>query len=90
MELSGQALMKATPETIWAALFDPAVLNLCIPGCKGVERQSETDYALTMFVKVGPFKASFAGTIKLEDPQYPTAITLSGSLQGVGAGFHQG
>ncbi len=90
MELAGKALMKGSPEVVWAALFDPAVLNVCIPGCKSVERQSDSDFALTMFVKVGPFKANFLGTIKLEDPIYPSAVTLSGAMQGVGAGFTKG
>ncbi len=90
MELSGQVLFSATPSAVWSALFDPEVLKLCIPGCKGVERKSDCEYIATMAVKVGPLNASFSGSIALVDPEYPTAVTLTGALQSGAAGFAKG
>src|ERR1700730_3975969 len=90
MELAGQIDLHATPEAIWAALFDPAVLQGCFPGCKSVERKSETEYAAVLQVKVGPLNAGVNGLIKLTDPEYPRAITLAGMLNGAGAGFAKG
>jgi len=52
MELVGQIDLNATPEAIWVALFDPAVLQGCFPGCKSVERKSEAEYAAVLQVKV--------------------------------------
>src|SRR5258708_3200869 len=90
MELVGQVDLNATPEPIWAALFDPAVLQGCFPGCKSVERKSETEYAAVLQVKVGPLNAGFNGLITLTDPEYLSAVTLSGTLNGAGAGFAKG
>ncbi|HLZ99373.1 MAG TPA: carbon monoxide dehydrogenase subunit G [Steroidobacteraceae bacterium] len=90
MELVGQIDLNATPEVIWAALFDPAVLKECFPGCKSVERKSESEYAAVLQVKVGPLNAAFNGLITLTDPEQLTAVTLAGTLNGAGAGFAKG
>jgi carbon monoxide dehydrogenase subunit G len=90
MELVGQVDLNATPEVIWAALFDPAVLQRCFPGCKSVERKSESEYAAILQVKVGPLNAGFNGVITLTDPEYLSAVTLTGTLNGAGAGFAKG
>ena len=90
MELVGQVDLNATPVMIWTALFDPAVLQRCFPGCKSVERKSESEYAAVLQVKVGPLNAGFNGLITLTDPEYLTAVTLSGTLNGAGAGFARG
>jgi carbon monoxide dehydrogenase subunit G len=90
MELVGQVELNATPEAIWIALFDPAVLQKCFPGCKSVERKSKTEYAAVLQVKVGPLNAGFSGVITLTDPEYPGAVTLAGTLAGAGAGFAKG
>src|SRR5260370_16588493 len=90
MELMGQVDLNATPEAIWAALFDPVVLQGCFPGCKSVERKSETEYAAVLQVKVGPLNAGFIGLITLTDPEYLSAITLAGTPNGAGGGFVEG
>ncbi|MGC2028558.1 MAG: carbon monoxide dehydrogenase subunit G [Steroidobacteraceae bacterium] len=90
MELVGQVDLNATPEVIWAALFDPVVLQGCFPGCRSVERKSESEYAAVLQVKVGPLNAGFSGLIMLTDPEYLTAVTLAGTLNGAGAGFARG
>jgi carbon monoxide dehydrogenase subunit G len=90
VELVGQVDLNATPEVIWAALFDPAVLQSCFPGCKSVERKSESEYAAILQVKVGPLNAGFNGVITLTDPEYLSAVTLAGTLNGAGAGFAKG
>ena len=65
MELVGQVELNATAEVIWSALFDPAVLQRCFPGCKSVERKSQSEYAAVLQVKVGPLNAGFNGLITL-------------------------
>jgi carbon monoxide dehydrogenase subunit G len=90
MEVVGQIDLNATPEVVWAALFDPVVLQGCFPGCKSVERKSENEYAAVLQVKVGPLNAGFGGLITLTEPEYLTAVTLAGTLNGAGAGFARG
>ena len=90
MEFSGLVKIPAAPPTVWAALLDPDVLKICIPGCKSVERKSETEFATAMKVKVGPLNTNFSGVIALQDLDPAGAVTLAGTLQGAAAGFARG
>lgn len=90
MELSGQVMIGAPAAVVWDALFDPQVLQLCIPGCKRVERTGDRDYAAVMALKIGPLSATFNANITLEDPEYPVQVRLTGAVQGAGAGFTKG
>lgn len=90
MELVDVIRLPAAVSTVWRALLDPAVLAQCFPGCKSVERKSETEFATVMQVKVGPLNATFSGTIALQDMTPLTAVTLSGTLKGAAAGFSRG
>jgi carbon monoxide dehydrogenase subunit G len=37
MELSGEHVIGASKETVWAALNDPEMLQACLPGCESTE-----------------------------------------------------
>jgi len=39
MEMKGTHIIPAPRETVWAALNDPDVLRVCIPGCKELEKK---------------------------------------------------
>ncbi len=43
----------APPERVWDLLLDPARLGACIPGCAGIEIESERTYRMRLVVKVG-------------------------------------
>jgi uncharacterized protein len=90
LELVGAIKIPAAVPVVWEALLDPAVLAKCFPGCKSVERTSETEFATVMQVKVGPLNASFSGVIALQNITPLAAVTLSGTLKGAAAGFSRG
>jgi hypothetical protein len=87
MEFSGEYRIPAPPQTVWNALNDPAVLQACISGCKSLEKISDTEFASTVAVKVGPVSATFKGSVVLSDLDPPRGYTLSGQGQGGAAGF---
>ena len=74
----------------WDAICNPAVLQVCIPGCKTMERISDSEFHLTMSAKVGPVSAKFKSKITLTDVDAPNAYTLIFEGQGGVAGFAKG
>lgn len=90
MDIIGEYRIAAPREAVWAALNDPEVLALCIPGCKELTRVSPEELAAKVALKVGPVSATFAGTVRLEDIRAPDGYTLAGQGNGGMAGFAKG
>jgi len=90
MELEGSEILKASPEQVWQALFDRAVLERSIPGCEILEQTSATEFSAVVKLKVGPVSARFKGDVELSDIEPLTACTLSGKGSGGIAGFAKG
>ena len=56
MTMSGEQLLAASRETVWAKLNDPAVLKSCIPGCETLEMLSANEFQAVATNKIGPVK----------------------------------
>lgn len=92
MDLAGSVEIAAPRERLWAALNDPDTLARCIDGVESLTR-SEGDAPVfdgVMQAKVGPVRARFAGTVKLEDIVAPERYRLVGEGKGGVAGFAKG
>lgn len=92
MELAGTVEIAAPQARLWAALNDPDVLARCI---EGVERLTRSDGDQPVFdgemqAKVGPVRARFAGSVRLEDVEAPHRYRLVGEGKGGVAGFARG
>ena len=90
MKMNGEFRVPTDRETVWRALNDPEVLKECLPGCREIEKTSDTEMTATLALKVGPVKATFAGGVTLSDLDPPNSYTLSGQGQGGAAGFASG
>lgn len=90
MELKGKYIIATSREAVWAALNDPDVLRECIPGCESLTKKSDTEFDADVVAKIGPVKAKFKTTVKLENIQAPESYTLVGNGKGGGAGFGRG
>ncbi|MCB1500199.1 MAG: carbon monoxide dehydrogenase subunit G [Bauldia sp.] len=90
MEMSGQNRIPASPEKVWAALNDPAVLKASIPGCQDLDKISDTEMTATVQAKVGPVKATFKGHVTLSNIDPPHGYTITGEGKGGVAGFAKG
>lgn len=90
MDLSGEYRIAAGREAVWAALNDADVLRQCIPGCKELEKHSDTEMSATVVAKVGPVKATFKGAVTLEDLNPPESYRIVGEGKGGVAGFAKG
>ncbi|WP_173935059.1 carbon monoxide dehydrogenase subunit G [Chelativorans sp. Marseille-P2723] len=90
MMIEGEERIPAPVEAVWQALNDPEVLKDCIPGCEALEKTSDTQFAATVSLKIGPIKARFNGTVELTNLDPPNSYTISGEGKGGVAGFAKG
>ena len=87
MDISGEYRIPAPRERVWAALNDPEVLRNSIPGCRSLDKVSDTEFNSMVAAKVGPVSATFRGNVVLSDLDPPRGYTISGQGQGGAAGF---
>ncbi len=90
MDMTGETMLEASRETVWAALNDAAVLTDAIPGCEALQKVSDTEFTATVVTKVGPIKARFSGRVLLTDIVALVSYTIRGEGQGGIAGFARG
>lgn len=90
MDLKGEYRLPAPRETVWAALNDPDTLRECIPGCESLERNEDGSMSAVVVAKIGPVKAKFTGTVRLEDIVAPRSYSIVGEGKGGIAGFAKG
>ncbi|MCB2114752.1 MAG: carbon monoxide dehydrogenase subunit G [Rhodobacteraceae bacterium] len=90
MQLSDHRVIKASPDTVWAAILNPEILKEAIPGCESMTGSPETGYEAIVVQKVGPVKARFTGAVTLSDIVPGKAVTISGEGKGGPAGFAKG
>lgn len=90
MEMNGEELINASRATVWAALNDPEMLKLAIPGCQSVEKEGDDSFSAVVKVKVGPVKATFKGHVTLSNIDELNGYTITGEGKGGAAGFGKG
>ena len=90
MDMTGERRIPASRQAVWDALNDPDTLRTAIPGCKTLEKTSDSDLRATAAVKIGPISASFTGKVQLLDLDPPNSYRIAGEGQGGVAGFANG
>jgi carbon monoxide dehydrogenase subunit G len=90
VDITGEYYITATREQVWEALNDPQVLKQVIPGCKSLEKTSDTQIQVEVVNKIGPMKATFKTQLELTNLNPPSSYTLVGEGKGGAAGFGRG
>lgn len=90
MKLTDHRDIKASPETVWAAILDPEMLKACVPGCESMTGTPETGFEAVVVQKVGPVSARFTGAVKLSEMVAGRSLKISGEGKGGPAGFAKG
>jgi hypothetical protein len=88
--MTGEFVLPADRATVWAALNDPAILKISIPGCESLDKLSDTELQAVAKVKIGPVGARFRGKVNLTDIDAPNSYRISGQGDGGIAGFAKG
>ena len=83
MKVTGSAVLHASPDAVYAALTDPAVLSGTIPGCESLTALGDDRYRMTVTAGVASIKGSYEGEVSLHDQQVPTSFVLK--AKGAGA-----
>jgi len=90
MEIIGTKLIPSPRELVWRALNDPEILKACLPGCESVDKLSDTDFKVTIKTAIGPLRARFQGSLKMEDVNAPESCVMQFEGQGGAVGFGKG
>jgi uncharacterized protein len=83
MKVTGSAVLHASPDAVYAALTDPAVLSGTIPGCESLTALGDDRYRMTVTAGVASIKGSYEGEVSLHDKQVPSSFVLR--AKGAGA-----
>lgn len=83
MKISGRNTIDASPQQVWDAINDPAVLARTLPGCESLEVVGDGAYKATVTAGVASIRGTYSGTVQLSDRVEPTSLTLA--AQGAGS-----
>jgi carbon monoxide dehydrogenase subunit G len=87
MEFKGTQTIAAPRHEVWVALNDPAVLQVCVPGCESFSARSDDEYEAVVQAAVGPVKARFKGSLTLSERRPDEGYRIAGKGEGGIAGF---
>lgn len=87
MQMTGTQRIAASRDNVWASLFDPEVLEQCIPGCQSLSKESAERMRAVAEIKIGPIGARFNATVTMSEVETPRAYTLTIEAQGGTVGF---
>lgn len=90
MELAEEIIIDAPRADVYTALNDIEILKKCIPGCQELVWKSDAELDAKILLKIGPVKARFNGTVRLDRTGAPGAFSLQGEGNGGAAGFAKG
>ncbi len=76
MKLTGSYTVPGPRERAYALLQDPAVLAQCMPGCEGLDRIGENEYAMRMKMTLASISGKFDGKVRISDPNPPESFRL--------------
>jgi uncharacterized protein len=82
VKVSGDALLHATPDRVYAALNDPAVLVRTIPGCETLEALGDDRYRATVTAGVASVRGTYDGEVSLSEQRPPESFALRASGSG--------
>jgi carbon monoxide dehydrogenase subunit G len=89
MKVSGAYPLAVPQERAYALLQDPAILAKCMPGCEGLDKIAENEYAMRMKMVLASISGQFTGKVKIADPNPPNSFRLI--VEGAGKiGFMKG
>ncbi len=86
MELAGERRIAAPRRAVWAALNDPAVWRVCLPGCDGLEGVGGDRMVGSGRVALGPVSVGFGGSVTLTEIDAPSGYRFLAEGQAGGAG----
>lgn len=89
MKIGGTYRLAMPREKAYATLQDPEMLARCMPGCEGLEKVGEGEYAMKMKMVLAAVSGRFEGKVRIADTEPPNRFRLI--VEGTGKiGFMKG
>jgi carbon monoxide dehydrogenase subunit G len=89
MKITGVHTLPVPQERAYSLLQDPGVLARCMPGCEGLDRIAENEYAMRMKMALASISGQFNGKVTISEPNPPNSFRLL--VEGAGKiGFMKG
>jgi len=89
VKVSGASRVAMPREQAYAALQDPVVLARCMPGCEGLDKIAENEYAMRMKMVLAAVSGRFEGKVRISEAIAPEQFHLH--VDGAGKiGFMKG
>jgi hypothetical protein len=89
LKVTGSYTLPVPQERAYALLLDPSVLARCMPGCEGLDKTAENEYAMRMKMLLGSMSGLFDGKVTISDVNPPSSYKLT--VEGKGKiGFMKG
>ncbi|MGH8161586.1 MAG: CoxG family protein [Gammaproteobacteria bacterium] len=76
MDIKGEALVRADPGTVWAALHDVELLKRSVPGCEEIHWLDEKNLRASLVLRIGTVKRCYEGHIRIAEAVKPERYTL--------------
>lgn len=93
MQLEHRAVVKATPERVWAFVMDVPRMAACLPGAEGVTPDGEDAYRGALKVRVGPIGLRLEGrliVVERDDANYRAALRAEAADKKVSGAVRSG
>ena len=79
MEFSGQILVNAPRDRVWAFIADPQQVGWCGPGVESIEAVDANHFTARARVGLGVISARFEGELELTTAEAPDRAVISAS-----------
>lgn len=79
MELDKSVIVTAPVERVWRMLLDPELMGACVPGIEAIEVVSDTEYLVSVHVKVAFVSARFKVRTRIAEMRPPTYLRSLGA-----------
>ena len=76
MKIGGTYRLAMPQDQAYATLQNPDVLARCMPGCEGLEKIGEGEYAMKMKMALAAVSGRFEGKVRIADAEPPTRFRL--------------
>jgi hypothetical protein len=76
LKITGAQTISIPRDRAYAAMQDPEILARCMPGCEGLDKIADNEYALKMKMAMAAFTGQFSGKVRIADPNPPSSFRL--------------
>ncbi len=82
MNLHGSRTLHAPRDAVFAAILDPNTLLSVIPGCREIERRSETEYVGQISLRLPGIVGTYRTVVRLLETDPPAYGAFEGDVTG--------